>query len=241
MEIIKTKDYDAMSEKACLKVVDTIRELDHPVLGLATGSTPEGLYKCLIKAYQDKQVHFDKVTTFNLDEYIGLSPEDENSYHYYMNEKLFKKIGLPAEQANVPKGNTGDAEEACQDYEALIRGAGHIDLQILGLGVNGHIAFNEPHTPFNSRTQVVDLTPSTRDANARFFDSMVDVPTQAITMGIESIMESKEIILLASGEKKAEAVARMIHGDVSETFPASVLQRHPNVTIIADEEALSKA
>lgn len=240
MEVIKTKDYEAMSEKACTIVKDAIKTKDHPVLGLATGSTPEGLYERLIQTYKTGQVSFEKVTTFNLDEYIGLSPEDENSYHYYMKEKFFKHIDLPIEQSNVPKGDTGDAGHACKDYEALIRDAGHVDLQILGLGVNGHIAFNEPGTPFDSRTQVVDLTQSTRDANARFFDSMDDVPTQAITMGIESIMESKEIILLASGMKKADAVAKLINGDVSEAFPASILQKHPNVTVIADEEALSK-
>ena len=241
MEIIKTKDYDEMSKQACVKVIETIEEMHQPVLGLATGSTPEGLYKCLIDAYKRNKVHFDKVTTFNLDEYIGLSPEDKNSYHYYMNENFFKHIDLPADQANVPKGNTGNASQACEDYEQLIREAGHIDLQILGLGVNGHIAFNEPHTPFNSRTQVVDLTESTKDANARFFESMDDVPTQAITMGLESIMESREIILLVSGFKKAAALAELIHGKKTESLPASILKNHPNVTIIADEEALSKA
>lgn len=240
MKIMKAKDYDAMSDKACMKVIDTIKQLNNPVLGLATGSTPEGLYACLINAHKKNQVHFDKVTTFNLDEYIGLSSEDTNSYHYYMTENFFKHIDLPVERANVPKGNTGNAAQECADYEQLIHNAGYVDLQILGLGVNGHIAFNEPDTPFDSRTQVVNLTESTRDANARFFDSMADVPTQAITMGLETIMESKEIVLLVSGSKKGDALANLIHGDVTETLPASILQKHPNVTIIADEGALSK-
>src|SRR5699024_2443329 len=150
MKIIKTKDYDAMSEKACVKVTETIGRLEHPVIGLATGSTPEGLYECLIKAYNQGKVHFDKVTTFNLDEYIGLSSEDKNSYHYYMNENFFKHVDIPSGQTNVPKGNTGNAQQACADYEKAISDAGHVDLQILGIGENGHIAFNEPHTPFNS-------------------------------------------------------------------------------------------
>ncbi|HLQ71077.1 MAG TPA: glucosamine-6-phosphate deaminase [Bacillota bacterium] len=240
MKRIKTKDYDEMSKRACRKVIEAIERSDQPVLGLATGSTPEGLYDCLIEAYKKGHVHFGNVTTFNLDEYIGLSPDDENSYHYYMNEKFFKHVGLPTSQTNVPKGNTGDNKRACEDYEALIRDAGYVDLQILGIGENGHIAFNEPGTPFESRTQVVDLTESTKNANARFFDSIEDVPTKAITMGLKSIMESKEIVLLASGVKKADAMAKLIHGDVSEAFPASILRNHPNVTIIADEDALSK-
>lgn len=241
MEIIKVKDYDAMSVKACEKVNETIKNIEHPVLGLATGSTPEGMYQRLIEAYQKNDIDFEAVTTFNLDEYLGLSEENVNSYHYYMQENFFRHIDIPGQQTNVPEGDTGDASKACTDYEELIRDAGYVDLQILGLGENGHIAFNEPHTDFKSRTHVVDLTESTRSANARFFDSMEDVPKKAITMGLESILESKEIMLLASGSKKADAVARLINGDVSEAFPASILQKHAHVTIVADEAALAKA
>lgn len=240
MEVINVKDYETMSREVCGKIVDTVKLLETPVLGLATGSTPEGLYQCLIEAYQNNDVHFNHTTTFNLDEYIGLSQEDRNSYHRYMRENLFQFIDIPTGQTNIPNGNTGNAKKACADYEALIREAGYVDLQLLGIGENGHIAFNEPGASFNSRTHVVGLTESTRQANARFFDSLEDVPTQAITMGLGSIMESKEIVLLASGSKKADAVARLINGDVTEALPASILQRHSNVTIIADEAALAK-
>ncbi|QHS23331.1 glucosamine-6-phosphate deaminase [Virgibacillus sp. MSP4-1] len=237
MDIIRVKDYQTMSEKACGYLVDKVQKVPKPVLGLATGSTPEGLYKQLIDKYQEGTVSFKDVSTFNLDEYVGLGRMDPNSYHYYMNEKLFKHVDLSTENVHLPNGTAGDLQQECRDYEASIKQAGNVDVQILGLGLNGHIGFNEPGTPFSSRTHVVELDESTREANARFFASKADVPTQAITMGIESIMESKEIVLLVSGAKKAEALARLINGEISENFPASVLKQHPQVTIIADEEA----
>ncbi|PAV31006.1 glucosamine-6-phosphate deaminase [Virgibacillus profundi] len=240
MEIVKVKNYEEMSEKASTLMIEKLNNLEKPVLGLATGSTPEGLYEILIDKNKRNEVTFENVTSFNLDEYAGLKNTDPNSYHHYMNEKLFKHIDIPKGNTHVPNGSASDLEKECQDYEALIRDKNHVDIQLLGIGGNGHIGFNEPGTPFTSRTQVINLDESTRQANARFFPSMEEVPTQAITMGIETIMESKEIILLASGENKAEAVESLINGEVTEDFPASILQKHAHVTIIADEAALSK-
>lgn len=240
MEIIKVKNYEELSEKGCSLLINRIQHLENPVLGLATGSTPEGLYQNLIEKSQQNEVSFENVSTFNLDEYVGLEKTDQNSYHYYMNQKLFKHIDIDSKNAHVPNGMASDLKKECRDYEGLIREAQRVDVQILGLGVNGHIGFNEPGTSFSSRTHVVELDESTRNANARFFDSMDDVPTKAVTMGIETIMESKSIILLVSGEAKADAVVRLMNGEVSEDFPASILQNHEHVTIVGDEAALGK-
>lgn len=240
MDIIRVKDYEEMSEKASSIVAERMAHLKNPVLGLATGSTPEGLYQKLIAKNNRNEISFKDTTTFNLDEYVGLEKTDPNSYHFYMNNKLFSHIDIAAEQTHVPNGAASDAGKECKDYEELIRKNGNIDLQLLGLGLNGHIGFNEPGTPSSSRTHIVELDESTRNANARFFNSMDEVPTKAITMGIETIMESKEILLLVSGENKAGAVERLINGEISEDFPASILQNHDRVTIIADEAALSR-
>ncbi|AIF44169.1 glucosamine-6-phosphate deaminase [Virgibacillus sp. SK37] len=239
MEIIKVKDYQEMSEKACDFIVEQLAATDQPVFGLATGSTPEGLYECLINKYKAKEISFADVKTFNLDEYVGLGQNNPNSYYYYMNKKLFDHIDIPSENAHLPQGNAVDLQKECKEYESRIDQAGKVDLQVLGLGLNGHIGFNEPGTPFSSRTHVVELDESTRKANARFFSSLDEVPTKAITMGIDSIMESKAIILLVSGKKKADALATLMNGQITEDFPASILQKHENVTIIADEEAMS--
>ncbi|MFC4025101.1 glucosamine-6-phosphate deaminase [Oceanobacillus longus] len=238
MEIMKVKDYDEMSSQACSFIINKIKQVQSPVLGLATGSTPEGLYKRLIEKYNAQEVTFKDVLTFNLDEYVGLENDDPNSYHHFMNEKLFKHIDIAIERVHVPNGVAENLEKECQDYEKKIKDAEQVDIQVLGLGLNGHIGFNEPGTPFSSRTHIVDLDQSTRQANARFFDSLDDVPDKAITMGIETIMESKEILLLVSGANKREALDRLLNGEISEDFPASILQKHSNVTIIADEEAL---
>lgn len=240
MNIIRTKDYDEMSKQACELVVEKLTVLQDPVLGLATGSTPEGMYECLIEKNKQKEVSFKNVTTFNLDEYIGLDKDDPNSYHYFMQENLFKHVDIQSENTHLPNGTADDLQAECKRYEKLMEDAGGIDLQILGLGTNGHIGFNEPGAKFDGETDIVDLAQATLDANARFFDSIEDVPTQAVTMGIGSIMEADEIILLVSGESKAEALANTINGDVTEDFPSSILQKHPNVTIIADEAALAK-
>ncbi len=240
VKVIEVEDYEEMSKQACQWFMERLIHLKEPVLGLATGSTPEGLYECLIEQHKLGKISFEQATTFNLDEYVGLATDHPNSYNHYMNEKLFRYIDIQMDQAHLPNGLAQDLEKECQDYEQLIAEVNNIDIQLLGLGVNGHIAFNEPGTPFNSRTHVIQLDEATRRSNARFFESMDQVPTQAITMGIETIMESKEIIMLVSGEKKADALARVIKGNVTEACPASILQRHSNVTIIADADALSK-
>ncbi len=237
LNLIKVENYQEMSQRASSIILDLISKKSNPVLGLATGSTPEGMYQCLIKAYEQGDISFKNVTTFNLDEYVGLTKEDANSYHSYMKEKLFNHIDILPDQTHLPDGTARDLQLECVKYEQLIRDAGQVDIQVLGLGLNGHIGFNEPGTPFSSRTQVVELMASTRQANARFFNGLNEVPTQAITMGIETIMESERILLLVSGEKKAPALARLMKGDLSEDFPASILQRHPNVVIITDQHA----
>ncbi|MDE5413394.1 glucosamine-6-phosphate deaminase [Alkalihalobacterium chitinilyticum] len=238
MKLVVMENHEEMSKYACQLIVSKVNSLTSPVLGLATGSTPERLYEMLIEEYKQKLVSFSRVKTFNLDEYVGLRGHDKNSYRYYMDHHLFSKVNFTKRKNHIPNGMASQLEQECQRYEQLIKEAGGIDLQILGLGHNGHIGFNEPGTPFSSRTHVVDLDCTTREANARFFESIKEVPTQAITMGIETILESKQIILLVSGEQKATAMQRLLNGEVSEDFPASVLKRHHDVTIIADKAAL---
>lgn len=238
MEVIRVKDYDEMSEKACAFVTERLKQRNDLVMGFATGSTPEGLYQRLIEKYRKQEITFKDVVSFNLDEYIGLDKDHPNSYYYFMREKLFDHVDISFDNVNIPNGVASDLEAECQAFEAKIKQAGGIELQILGIGENGHIGFNEPGTPFTSRTQVVDLASSTIKANSRFFDSIEEVPTQAVSMGIGTIMESKEILLLASGETKRDAMTAVLRGDITEDVPATVLQKHPNVTIIADEAAL---
>jgi|SRR5690625_588680 len=240
MNVVKVKNYDEMSEKACELIITKLKGIEKPVLGLATGSTPEGFYDRLIEAYEQGDITFENTTTFNLDEYVGLAKDDPQSYHYYMYNRLFKHIDLKEENAHLPKGDAANLKEECERYEQLIKASGGVDIQLLGLGTNGHIAFNEPGTSFESRTQVVNLTESTIEANSRFFENKDDVPTEAVTMGIGSILESDEIIMLVSGENKSEALAQIINGEITEDNPATVLQKHKNVTIIADEAALRK-
>ncbi|WP_010648238.1 glucosamine-6-phosphate deaminase [Oceanobacillus massiliensis] len=241
MKVVKVKDYDEMSDMACSFLIEKIERLQDPVLGLATGSTPEGLYKRLIEKYNDRKVSFEKVSTFNLDEYVGVAKDDPHSYHYYMKDKFFQHIDISMDRVNVPSGMAEDLQLQCEEYEKRMVDAGQVDIQVLGIGVNGHIGFNEPGTSFFSRTHIVDLEESTRKANARYFDSIDDVPTQAITMGIETIMDSKEILLLVSGAEKGRALARLLNdeSEITEEFPASILKRHERVTIIADWEALN--
>lgn len=238
IQVIEAINYEDMSEKSAEAIIERVKAKPTITLGLATGSTPIGTYQNIIKDHKENNTSYQDVTTFNLDEYIGFSSMHPQSYRYFMNEQLFKHLDIKKENTHIPHGDRDDMYEECVDYEALIRKNGGIDLQILGLGSNGHIGFNEPGTSFKSRTHVVNLASSTRVANARFFNSMDEVPTQAITMGIETIMESKEIILLVSGEKKREALEKLLHGDVHENFPASILRKHPNFLIIADKAAL---
>lgn len=238
LKIIEVKDYNEMSKKAAEYVLNKIKSSAQLNLGLATGGTPKGVYEELIDDYKLNQTSYTHIKTFNLDEYIGLSKEDPNSYFHYMNEQLFKHINIPLDQTHIPSGTNVNIQAECEEYENQIIKAGGIDLQILGIGANGHIGFNEPGTSFQSRTHVVDLAASTREANARFFYRLEDVPKQAITMGIHTIFQSKEILLLASGKAKQQAMAELFNGEVKESFPASILNQHPNTIIIADEEAL---
>lgn len=239
MKIIRVANYEEMSKHAGKLIADKVRSNPRMTLGLATGSTPLGVYQYLIQDHQENGTSYQEILSINLDEYIGLPYGDPNSYHFFMKKNLFNHIDINPDHTHVPNGNAKNLDEECDRYETFIREAGGIDLQILGLGQNGHIGFNEPGTAFTSRTHIVNLSQNTREANSRFFKSMAEVPTQAITMGIASILDSREIFLLVSGVKKAEAVARLLTGNVSEDFPASALNQHANVTIIADEEALT--
>ncbi len=239
MDIIKVKDYEEMSKTAADYIMNKVRRNPEMKLGLATGGTPVGTYKHLIQDHQEHGTSYRKVTGFNLDEYIGLSGENPNSYRYFMNSVLFDHLDICKENTYIPSGVAKDMQKECLSYEDLLKNKGGIDLQILGIGSNGHIGFNEPGTPFSSKTHIVDLAPSTRLANARFFTKPEDVPSQAITMGISSIMQSREILLLVSGEAKSDALEKLLNGGANEQFPASVLKEHHNVRIIADEAALS--
>lgn len=236
MEVITVKDYEKLSEKATEVVIRTIQEKEQPVLGLATGSTPIRLYEKLITAYKKGDISFQHVLTYNLDEYVGLAPEHKASYHYFMHDKLFDHIDIPEEQAYLPNGASEDPNKVCQDLEASIAKTGAMDLQLLGIGINGHIGFNEPGTSFDSRTHIVELEEITRKVNSQYFDSVEDVPTHAITMGMATIFEAKEILMLVHGEKKKDVLRKIVYGEVTEEVPASILRLHPNATIITDIE-----
>ncbi|MBY0146372.1 glucosamine-6-phosphate deaminase [Neobacillus niacini] len=238
MKLIRTENYTEMSLEAGKIIVDKIRTNPSLTLGLATGSSPKGVYDYLIQDHEENETTYKQVKSVNLDEYIGLSTEDPNSYHYFMNQTLFKHLDINDNQTHIPNGAASDLEQECLRYEQLIKELGGIDLQLLGIGQNGHIGFNEPGTPFTSTTHIVTLAQNTREANSRFFNSLEEVPTHAITMGIASILKSKEILLLVSGERKAEALYKFVNGEISEEFPASALKYHSNVTVIADRDAL---
>ncbi|MCX7885033.1 MAG: glucosamine-6-phosphate deaminase [Caloramator sp.] len=239
MKIKVVKDYDEMSLLAAKQIIEQIKIKNNSVLGLATGSTPIGMYKNLIEYFKRGEVDFSKVITFNLDEYIGLDKGNEQSYIYFMKKNLFSHINIKEENIFIPDGTAKDAEIECKRYNELLEKYGPIDIQILGIGVNGHIGFNEPSKSLTLRTHVTDLTEDTRKANARFFDDISKVPTKAITMGIGDIMKAEKIILLASGKSKAPIIKHMVETGISTFIPASVLKLHKNVEIIADEDAAS--
>lgn len=241
MNIIRAKDYQDMSRKAANIISAQVIMKPDCVLGLATGSTPVGTYAQLVEWYKKGDLDFAKVSTVNLDEYRGLTHSDSQSYYYFMQENLFKHVNIREDATFVPDGTNLDAAAACAAHEEIIRSLGGIDLQLLGLGNNGHIGFNEPGAAFEKETHCVDLTKSTIEANSRFFDSIEQVPTQAYTMGIRTIMQAKRILIVANGEAKADAVAKAFWGPVTPEVPGSILQMHPNVTVVADEAALSKA
>ncbi len=241
MKIIKAKDYVEMSRKAAHYIADQVLLKPNCVLGLATGSTPLGTYQELIRLYQNGEVSFSQVRSFNLDEYYSLGPDHPQSYRYFMDENFFNHVDVQPENTHVPDGLSPNPDAFSADYDRQITNAGGIDLQLLGIGSNGHIAFNEPGNVFIAQTRLVDLKEHTIEDNARFFDSIDEVPRQAITMGLKSILGAKRILILASGENKADAVKAMLEGPIDPILPASILQLHPNVTLIADEVALSKA
>ena len=240
MRIIKTKDYNEMSKKAAALIAAQVIEKPDCVLGLATGSSPIGTYDKLTELYEDGMLDFSAVHSVNLDEYRGLDHENDQSYYYFMHKNLFSRVNIDVNNTNVPNGMEPDAEKECTRYEALIDSLGGIDLQLLGLGHDGHIGFNEPADTFAKITNCVDLTEMTIEANKRFFASADDVPRQAYTMGIGTIMKARKIVVVVSGEDKAEIVAKAFAGEVDPQVPASILQFHPDFTIVADEAALSK-
>jgi len=235
-----TKNYDEMSELAASIVAERLRKNPALVLGLATGSTPLGTYRALTRMHRDEGLDFSRATTFNLDEYIGLSPTHPQSYHRFMEEHFFRHVNLDRRFAFIPDGTAADVEAHCQWYEEQIRAAGGIDLQILGIGRNGHLAFNEPGSSLGSRTRIKPLSEDTRRDNARFFPSLEAVPTHAITMGIGTIMEARELILLASGERKADAVKAAVEGPITAIVPASIMQMHRRAYVIVDQPAAAK-
>lgn len=239
MRIIKAKDYKDLSLKAAEIIAGQVMLKSDSVLGLATGSTPIGTYQELIKKYENGLLDFGDITTINLDEYRGLAPENDQSYRYFMNSNLFDHINIDKSNTFVPNGLESNATKACLEYDAVISGVGGIDLQLLGLGVNGHIGFNEPADSFPLNTNCVKLTQSTIDANKRFFEKEEDVPREAYTMGICAIMQAKTVLLLASGKSKAPIVKEAFFGDIKPQVPASILQLHRNFILIADEEAFS--
>jgi glucosamine-6-phosphate deaminase len=237
VKILIERDYEAMSRRAAWLLSEKIRQKPDLVLGLATGSTPLGLYRCLIEKVQSGDLSFAAVTTFNLDEYLGLAPDHPQSYRTFMEQHLFRHIDVIPEQTHVPLGLAPNVDAHCADYERQIAEAGGIDVQVLGIGRNGHIGFNEPGEAFGRLTHVVKLSESTRKANARFFSRPEEVPRYAVTMGLKSIMNARQVLLLASGADKSEAVYRAVCGDVTAAHPASVLQLHPNCVFVIDEAA----
>lgn len=231
MIIYAGKDYNDVSRKAANIMSAQIIMKPDAVLGLATGSTPVGMYKQLIEWYKKGDLDFAKVTSVNLDEYKGLSGDNDQSYRYFMNHNLFDHININKENTSVPCGTAEDLQAECERYEQLVEQTGGVDIQLLGIGNNGHIAFNEPCEEFPEKTHVVDLTQNTIEANARFFESMDQVPKKALTMGIGTIMKAKKIVLLANGPKKAQTIYDTVYGPITPKVPASVLRLHPDVTI----------
>jgi len=239
MKIFVTENYDAMSRKAANLLSSQITLNPASVIGLATGSTPVGTYKVLIKRCQSGDLDFSQVKTINLDEYVGLAPDHDQSYRYFMQTNLFDHINIKRENTHVPDGLASDPDAECARYDEIIDTLGPIDIQVLGMGHNGHIGFNEPDDHFPLGTHSVDLTQTTIDANARFFASADEVPRKAFTMGIRSIMQARKILVVVNGEGKAEIVKKAFAGPVTPEVPASILQLHPDVVVVGDKAAMS--
>lgn len=240
MKLVKLKSHEEMSIFAAKYILNKVKSNRRVNLGLATGGTPIRTYKLLIDDFRKNYTSYENVFTYNLDEYVGIEQYHPNSYHSFMFEHLFNHINIPKKHVYIPNGFSKDIDQEARNYENIIEQIGGVDLQLLGIGENGHIGFNEPGTPFDQETHIVTLTESTRRANSRYFESIERVPKKAITMGIASILKSKEILLLASGKSKAEAIYHMFKGEPSVDCPASVLKNHPNVVVVADEKAASK-
>ena len=235
MNFIKVKTYDELSARAAAIICGQGALKPNCVLGLATGSSPLGAYAKIAEKYNAGEVDFSAVTSINLDEYVGLDGDHDQSYRYFMNNNLFKNINIDIENTHVPNGCATDVDSECKAYDALIESVGGIDLQLLGIGLDGHIGFNEPDTYFEKATHKVELDPSTIDANARFFASRDDVPTTAITMGMGGIMSAKKVLLIANGKGKKDIVEKAFFGPITPAVPASILQLHPDLTVIYSE------
>lgn len=240
MRIIRTKDYEDMSRKAANIISSVMTLKPDCVLGLATGSSPVGTYKHLIRRYENGDLDFSRVTSVNLDEYKGLDRGNSQSYYYFMRENLFSHVNIRMENTYIPDGTEADSEKACSAYNEILHNVGSVDLQLLGIGHDGHIGFNEPADTFAKETHCVDLTDMTIEANARFFASRNEVPTQAYTMGIQTIMSARKVLMVASGADKAKIIREAFFGPVTPQVPASILQFHPDFILVADEAALSE-
>jgi glucosamine-6-phosphate deaminase len=237
MKILVCKDYEELSRKSAEIVVSQVNQKKDSVLGLATGGTPVGMYQELVKSYREGKVDFGKVITFNLDEYYGVDPKNVNSYHYYMNTNFFDHVNIDRKNINIPNGMSKDIEKECREYDEKIQSLGGIDLQILGVGLNGHIGFNEPARELMSTTHITDLTKETINANARFFEDISQVPTKAITVGMATILRSKKIVVLINGKNKSKIFDKITGKKITTQIPATLLQLHPDVTIVVDEQA----
>jgi glucosamine-6-phosphate deaminase len=240
MEVIVQPDYEQMSKVAAQIVVEILNAKPNAVLGMATGSTPLGLYQELVRLHREGQLDFSRVTTFNLDEYVGLSTSHPQSYHYFMREQFFQHVNIPPQNINIPSGTTSNYPAFCEWYEQRIAECGGIDLQILGIGSDGHIAFNEPTSSLSSRTRLKTLSKQTIDDNARFFERREDVPVYAITMGVGTILDARKLVLVANGKAKARAIAQAVEGPVTSMVTASAIQLHRSAIVIVDEEAASE-
>lgn len=239
MRIIKVKNYEEISRKTANMILAQVNLKPDSVLGLATGGSPVGTYEKLVAAYRQGDVDFSEITTVNLDEYRGIAREHEQSYWRFMHEKLFNHVNVREDRIFVPNGENLNSEKVCGEYDKIIEACGGIDMQLLGIGLDGHIGFNEPGEYFEAHTHCVDLTESTIEANMRFFNSKDEVPRQAYTMGIAPIMQAKKVIMIANGRNKADIIRKAFTGPITAEVPASILQLHPDFILIADEEALS--
>lgn len=240
MKILVVKNYDEMSKVAAKELAEVISKKPESILGLATGGTPVGMYKELIDMHKNEELDFSKVTTVNLDEYVGLSGEHDQSYRYFMDSNLFNHVNIRKEYTYVPNGLAEDMHQECVNYDKRIEELGGIDVQVLGIGSNGHIGFNEPSDTLSLGTHVTDLAESTIEANSRYFASKEEVPTKALTMGLGAIMKAKKILLMVSGESKAEIMDKVVNGKITTQVPASFLQMHKDVVLIIDEDAAKK-